>query len=276
MSESVETTVVSEEQIAAPEPAINDSENTPSGPSRDREARISELIGAIKESKELQVNENLTSDENHKIDYQQMVEGLSDDGQKFIGNLRRSYTQKTQELAEQRRQLESQAAELKSQREAMLKSDFHQNLRETAEQDAPIDMLDESSIEKRIEKEVARRINEMLQPMREEHAVQQRRIALQSFKSEHPDLEDYKHEIASELQNNEALNLEQAYWMVKGRSLAAQKNQQDEELQAYRTAARQAGLKVGGLNRGSRAGVPPNVKAQGAWAIYEYLHKTKK
>ena len=271
MSENVETTVESAENSAPAEAAIEN--NAPSA----REARINELVDAIKASKELQENNKLNSQDNHSVDYRQMVDELSDEGQKFVGNLRKSYTQKTQELAQQRKELAKARADLESQRKALVESQFSQEVQEAAEaEDVKVDVLDDESVAKRIEQEVARRINEMMKPMREEYSVQQRKIALQSFKSEHPDLEDYKTEIASELQSNEHINLEQAYWMVKGRKLEEQRKEQDSELKAYRHAARQAGLKVGGLNRGKKAGVPPSVKARGAWAIYEYLHNSKK
>tara|TARA_Y100001973_G_C5208218_1_gene343284 strand:+ start:3154 stop:3978 length:825 start_codon:yes stop_codon:yes gene_type:complete len=274
MSENVETNVGTEENNAAAPPAIKEA---PKNASEAREAKISELVAAMKASQEMQDNENLNSEDNHKVDYQQMVEGLSEDGQKFIGNLRRSYTKKTQELAEQRREIEQQRAQIEAQQKAMMQSDFSKQVQEAASgEDVKIDVFDEKSVEKRIEQEVARRLNEMMKPMREEHTLQQRRLALQSFKSEHPDLEDYKHDIAAELKANDHMNLEQAYWMVKGRKLADTKAKQDQELKTYRDAARQAGLKIGGLNRGSKAGVPPNVKRQGAWAIYEYLHNNKK
>ena len=271
MSENVESTVESTENTAPAEPAIK------SNASAAREAKINELVDAIKASKDLQGNERLNSQDNHSVDYKQMVDDLSEDGQKFVGNLRKSYTQKTQDLANQRRELEKERSELEAQRKALVESEFSSKIKEAAEgDDVALDLLDDESVSKRIEQEVARRINEMMKPMREEYSVQQRRLALQSFKSEHPDLEDYKTEIASELQANEHINLEQAYWMVKGRTLEEERRSQDTELKAYRTAARQAGLKVGGLNRGKKAGVPPSVKARGAWAIYEYLHNSKK
>ncbi len=266
---------------ATPEtPAAEPANNTPPEPqnrSEEREATIQGLIDAIKEERGLQEQEHLNSEENHKVDYSSMVQGLGEDGQKFVSNLRRSYTQKTQELAEQRKVLEAQAAELEAQRNALLQSDFAKGIKEKAQApDVEIDLLQEESVAKRIEQEVARRLNEMIEPMQQEYTLQQRKMALHQFKTDHPDLEDYKMDIAKELKADQNLSLEKAYWLVKGRSLSSKMETQKDELAKYREAARAAGLKVGGLSRSRNAGVPQNVRSSGAWEIYKFLQNKQK
>ena len=135
---------------------------------------------------------------------------------------------------------------------------------------------DESSVESRIEQEVAKRLEEMMRPMQNEYAVRQREAQLTQFKADHPDMMDYKHEIVEVLQQNEGMRLEQAYWLVKGQKLDAKMKQQDQELQQYKSAAREAGLKVGGLSRGRSRGVPDHVRKGSAFEIYKYLANKKK
>ena len=62
MSENVESTVESTENTAPAEPAIK------SNASAAREAKINELVDAIKASKDLQGNERLNSQDNHSVD----------------------------------------------------------------------------------------------------------------------------------------------------------------------------------------------------------------
>lgn len=104
--------------------------------------------------------------------------------------------------------LEAQAAELEAQRNALLQSDFAKGIKEKAQApDVEIDLLQEESVAKRIEQEVARRLNEMIEPMQQEYTLQQRKMALHQFKSDHPDLEDYKMDIAKELKADQNLSL---------------------------------------------------------------------
>ncbi len=85
-----------------------------------------------------------------------------------------------------------------------------------------------------------------------------------------------KKEVASILMQNEHMNLEQAYWVVKGKKLQAESKQQYEELGRYKQAARSAGLKVGGANRGSNRGVPQYVlDKDDPIAVYRWLEAKK-
>jgi hypothetical protein len=116
----------------------------------------------------------------------------------------------------------------------------------------------------------------MLKPMRHAHELQQRKFQLQAFKKEHPDLEGMKKEVAQILIDNKGMNLEQAYWVTKGKKLDQTSRQQDEELNRYKSAARSAGLKVGGTNRGTTRGVPQYVlDKDDPIAIYKWLEANK-
>ena len=116
----------------------------------------------------------------------------------------------------------------------------------------------------------------VLEPMREKQALQKRQNELRHFKSENPDLTEYKTEIVGLLKQNTHLSLEDAYWQVKGQKLAAQQKEEAAELSRYKKAAKAAGLKVGGASRGSASGIPKYVLDQDdPVAIYNWLKENK-
>lgn len=261
--------------VEQPEPDTEPAED-PKDASEEREQTFQKLIEMMEQDAELQKDESLNGDEVYKgIKYKDTLMGLDDDAKKLLSNMRSDYTRKSQDLSEQRKQLETQANELEAQRKAMLESGYLEKLAEKASQDVEINPWDEKSIEGRIEQEVAKRLEELMRPMQTEYAVQQREMQLRQFKSEHPDLESYKHEIVDTLKENQGMRLEQAYWLVKGQKLDAEMKTQARELSQYKSAAREAGLKVGGLSRRRSTGIPDNVKTGSAYDIYKFLANQK-
>ena len=202
------------------------------------------------------------------LNYNQVYEGLPEDAKKIIANLRSDYTKKTQSIAEQRKQLEAD-------RKALLESGFYDSVAKQADVSVELDPFNAGSIEAKIQQEVAKRMKEMLEPMRQEAAVNKRAIALDNFKRENPDIETYKVDIARELMKDKTLTLEKAYWMVKGQKTTELSKQTAQELAQYKKAAQDYGLKVGGANRGSGSHIPDHVKKQGSYAIYEYIKASK-
>lgn len=216
--------------------------------------------------------------ESHKgINYQQVISDLPEDAQKLIANLRSDYQRKTSNIAEQRKAIETTRADLEAQRKAMLDSDFFNDI--TAEADKELgdfNPYDDKSFESRIQKEVATRMKEMLEPMRQQQELQHQQIRLDQFKAEHPDLDGMKTDVAAVLMANKHMNLEQAYWQVKGKALANDMKNQEAELHNYKKVAREAGLKVGGASRGSVGGVPKHIiERDDPVAIYNWIRDNK-
>ena len=211
------------------------------------------------------------------VNYQEVVGALPDDAKKLVHNLRSSFTRKTQELAEDRKALAAARSALDAQRATLIESNFFKDVSEKADQKVEnFDPYDNKSVEARIRQEVAIRMKEMLEPIREANETQQRQQRLDSFKSEHPDLEGMKGDVAKVLMANEHLNLEQAYWQVKGQRLHQEQQTQSAELKQYKSAAKAAGLKVGGASRGRGTGVPQYVLDQDdPVAIYNWLKSNK-
>lgn len=214
----------------------------------------------------------------HKgINYQQVISELPEEAQKLVANLRADYQRKTSNLSEQRRAIEATRADLEAQRKALLDSDFYRDVNEAANKElGEFNPYDDKSFEERIQKEVAQRMKSMLEPMRQQQELQSQKIRLQQFKSEHPDLEDIKTDVAKVLMDNKHMNLEQAYWQVKGRILSDKMKTQEAELSSYKKVAREAGLKVGGASRGRTNGIPKHIMDQDdPAAIYNWLKENK-
>ena len=259
---------------AAPTPDSS-VEATPQESASDSAApdhRLDELLTA-------EIDEPIfSSGENYKgMNYQEVVRELPDDAKKIIANLRSSYTRKTQELAEQQKIMQQHVEEIQANRSALFNSEFNKTIEETAATDKKdVDPFNPKTIEERIQQEVAKRMQDMLKPMKQAHELQQQKHALETFKRDHPDLHDMRKDVAGVLMQNEHMNLEQAYWVVKGKKLQEESKNQEAELGRYKQAAKSAGLKVGGASRGNMRGVPQYViDKDDPIAIYRWLESNK-
>jgi uncharacterized protein (DUF2344 family) len=204
------------------------------------------------------------------VDYNKTINELPEDAKKILANLRSDYTRKTQEIARQQKELEAQ-------RQALLESDAYRSIQAKATE-APVDAdpWDPQAFNQRIEQEVAKRLADVLKPMQQEFEVQQRRQKLEKFKSDNPDLEAYKTEIVEVLKTNDNLTLEQAYYMVKGKNQTETLKRAEQELSAYKTAAKDYGLKVsvGSANTGPLK--PPASVKRDAYSVYRWLQANQK
>lgn len=202
----------------------------------------------------------------HKgIDYSKVVSSLPEEAQKLMANLRADYTRKTQELAAQRKEVESL-------QQSLMNSEFNKTIDDIAGgETVELDPYDTQSFETRIQQEVARRMQEMMKPIRQEQELNTKRQALESFKSQNPDLMDYRDEIVPLLQSNEALTLQDAYYIVKGKAQNEQLRKLQEENTARRDKMREAGLKI---NAGTKGGDRPPKGLKG-YEIYKWLQARK-
>ena len=215
-------------------------------------------------------NPNFTQEQTYKgLDYNKITSERPDDAQKLLANMRSDYTRKTQELARERKALEAQQA-------ALVNSEFAKNIKEKAEAEVAFDPFDDASVQAKIEQEVARRMQEMLNPLQKQYELQQNQMELDKFKSANPDLMTYKKDVAKLLLQNENLSLQQAYFIVKGQKQNEKSRQLEEELSSYKSQAKEYGLMIGGTSRPSKApSVPQAVKDQGAYAVYQWLAANK-
>jgi len=172
----------------------------------------------------------------------------------LMKNMQRDYTKKTQELSEQRK-------EFLREREALLRGQEALKVPDTMPE---YDPFNEATIAARIEAEVNKRLNAVLEPMKREYEVMAAEENYQSFLSEHPEFKSDK-ELRSEVQKlleaNTALDLETAYYAAKGRMSKAQAAKEAEAAKARRAADREAATRGTGL---PRKGATPTAPAPGA------------
>ena len=204
---------------------------------------------------------NLPEGEHKGIDYNKVIKDLPDDAQKMLANIRRSYTKKTQELAAQRRDLEAAQA-------ALVHEETFKKFSETADRKTELDPYDTESFNRRIEEEVSKRMRDMLAPMQEQYHLQQRKAKLDNWTAANPDYVDYKSDIVTLLKSNKALDLQSAYYIVKGKASTTQAQELKAENKRYKTAAREYGLKIGAGNTVTANKPPKGLKS---YELYNWL-----
>jgi Skp family chaperone for outer membrane proteins len=197
-------------------------------------------------------------------DYRKVLEHIPENGRKLVQNLRASYTTKTQELAEARRELEAERAQLQRDRQLMTESEFAQQVRQLAVAPLQHDAWSDEGLQERIDKRAAEMMQKMLSPLQQDLDTQRRQVALDSFKAQHPDLvsDDIRMPVARLLTERPELKLEDAYFIVKGQ---VSRQQTDAVRQIQRET-----LKKTSTGTAVRNGEPPKFKD--AWSAYQY-HK---
>ena len=182
-----------------------------------------------------------------KLSWNDALNQVPPDIRQLMRNMQKDYTKKTQELSEQRK-------EFLRERDALLKGQEALKIPDSLPE---YDPFNEASINARIEAEVNKRLNAVLEPMKREYEVMAAEDNYQSFLSEHPEFKSDKElraEVQKLLESNTALDLETAYYAAKGRMSKAQAAKAAEEQKARRAADREAATRGTGLPR--KAGTP--------------------
>jgi len=239
---------------------INATDSTAGGTDEDYELSLDELVGADYDD-----HPELKGGHKGLPDYKKILEHLPENGRKLLGNLRASYTQKTQEIADLRKQLEAERVQLERDRKLMTESEFAQHVREQAAAPLQHDAWSDEGLQERINKQAAQMMQQMLTPLQQDLEAQRRQVALDAFKGQHPDLtsDEIRMPVAKMLMERPELKLEDAYFIVKG-----QVSRQTSE--AVRTAQRET-LKKTSTGNAVRNAAPPKFKD--AWSAYQW-HKT--
>jgi hypothetical protein len=202
------------------------------------------------------------------------LEALPDAAKKTVANLRAQWTRKNQELAAKMKSLDEQA-------QALVSDATMQRLRDaqvqTGGEESSFDPFDPDSvaayIQHQVQTGVAKGIEELINPVREQTQLAQRRQQLEVWKAQNPEIEnpEVKLAVARELDANDALSLEVAFELVMARRQRDEVARLRAEREQERAAARAAGLKIGGSSRASGVSrVPEHVRRQGAAAVYQW------
>tara|TARA_R110000765_G_scaffold241619_2_gene344329 strand:- start:399 stop:1121 length:723 start_codon:yes stop_codon:yes gene_type:complete len=231
----------------------------------DADARIEALIESAKDDEILHSDEEFTG-----ISFDDQLKALPDDAKKLLANMRRDYTQKTQALASQR-------ADLAAQQKSLFESDAFKTLQEMSQREmGEFDPYNPDSVLNHIKKQVADEFSNILKPMHESQIQERKRAKLDSFMTANPDLktdQGIRSQVKDLLMSNESLDMESAYWIVKGQALTTENARHTEELGRYKSAVREAGLKVsGGTKTNARTKPPGDLNA---FEIYQWYERQK-
>lgn len=178
-----------------------------------------------------------------KLSWEDAIKSVPPDVAKLMRSMQSDYTKKTQEAAQLRK-------EALREREAMMRG-----TRNLVVEEKPLpafDPFDESSINARVEAEVKRRLQEVLAPMQQEYEVMAAEESYKDFLTANPDFESntaLRNEVQKALEANPALDLETAYWAVKGRFAHQDRAKADTKAKAEREAARKAAMTGTGVPR---------------------------
>lgn len=201
---------------------------------------------------------------------------VPEDVRKHIANIRSSYTRKTQEIAQQRRELEEAKTQMLNQRQSVLDNStikhFEQHIT-----DEEYDPYSTEGMQAEIKRQAALMLKQMMEPaqqkMQQEIEMERRTMALQQFKTQHPDLTspEMKMPIAQMLAERPELKLEDAYYIVKSKMDNARASE-NADLERTRKSNRKSTLKSTSVGRSvSPSGTP---KFRDAWSAYQW-HKSQ-
>lgn len=197
-------------------------------------------------------------EDNHKgmKPLHEWVKNVPLDVRKHLANMRSSYTRKTQELAEQRKELESAKAELFSTKERVHDNPILKQIGQYTEQEN--DIYTEDGMKAEIKRQAALMLQEMMKPAQEQIFVERRQMELQRFKSEHPDLtsDEIRLPVAQLLQERSELSLEDAYYIVKSKVEVAKAKTMQEQASRVKTERKEALSKTSTGSASSPQGAP--------------------
>ena len=234
---------------------------------------IEDLLGITEED-----YEEFQEEANHKgmKPLHEWMKHVPEDVRKPIANIRSSYTRKTQEIANQRRELEQLKNDILNQRQSVLDNSSVKQFEEHITEEE-YDPYTAEGMQKEIKRQAALMLKQMMEPaqqkMQAELEMERRTLALQQFKSEHPDLTspEMKMPIAQLLAERPELKLEDAYYIVKSK-LDNQRAREQQELESQRKANRKNSFKsVSGGKAVTPSGTP---KFRDAWEAYQW-HKAQ-
>ena len=147
---------------------VNDSTSAETAASN--EAPVS--VGAASEDYSITLEDLMNADfgedpimsQTHKglKPYNEILQHIPEDARKLVSNLRAMATQKTQEVAEQRRALEAERQNLIRERELLLNGGFQKQINELATKPIEHDPWSEEGMQQRIQQEAAKMFQQML------------------------------------------------------------------------------------------------------------------
>jgi len=198
------------------------------------------------------------------------MQHMPEDVRKHLANIRSDYTRKTQELASMRKSLEDKEREILGKNEHIVNGALAQKLKgiNTEEQ---YDLFDPEGMKSEIQRQAALMLKEMLEPAQKEIELQQRKLQLDNFKAQNPEMMDpeYKKPILELLGQRPELKLEDAFYIVKAKIGSEKVSEERSKLAQQKAARKDVALKS---SVGSRTAVSETPKFKNAVEAYNW-HK---
>ena len=199
------------------------------------------------------------------------MQHMPEDVRKHLANIRGDYTRKTQEIAEIRKSLEDKEAEMYRKNEHIMRGPLAEKLASinTEEQ---YDLFDPEGMKAEISRQAGLMLKQMLEPAQKELEVQQRRLQLESFRKENPEILDptYRTPVLELLGQRPELKLEDAFYIVKAKIGGAKATEEKSRFAEQKALRRDTALKS---SVGSRTAVAAAPKFKNAMEAYNW-HKS--
>jgi hypothetical protein len=221
--------------------------------------------------------DEFTEDANHKgmKPLHEWMQHIPEDVRKHVANIRSSYTRKTQEIAEMRKELQKEKEALHAQRQLAVNNPYLKQAQQELEKQGETqnDLYTEQGLQAEIKRQAALMMQEMMKPAQEQMQVEHRRMQLQQFKAENPELMDneYRMPVAQMLQERPELKLEDAFYIVKAKVESAKAKAERAAMEQQRSSRRKTLRKTSSGKSVTPSGTP---KFKNAWDAYQY-HKSR-
>jgi len=185
------------------------------------------------------------------------IHNVPEDVRKHLANIRGDYTRKTQELAAMRKQVEAAQRAMEAQNQAITNGSMARQLRDVDET-AEYDLFDVDGMKAEIERQAKLMLRDMMAPAQEELEVKQRRMALQQFKADNPEITDpaYRAPMIELLKNRPELKMEDAFYIVKAKVGSTKLQQERNEIAARKAERRSVVRKSSTGSRSNPSGTP--------------------
>jgi len=178
------------------------------------------------------------------------MQHMPEDVRKHLANIRGDYTRKTQEIADIRKSLEAKEAEMIRKNEHIMKGPLAEKLA-SINMEEQYDLFDPEGMKSEIQRQAGLMLKQMLEPAQKELEVQQRKLQLEDFKRENPELLDstYRTATLELLAQRPELKLEDAFYIVKAKIGSQTVDAEKAKLAEAKAARRDTALKssVGSL-----------------------------
>ncbi len=220
--------------------------------------------------------EEFTEDANHTgmNPLHEWMKHIPEDVRKHVANIRSSYTRKTQEIAQMRKELEEQQRALLQQQELAVNNPYLQQAEaELAKDQEEYDLYTPEGMQAEIRRQAAQMLQDMMKPAQQEIQMKQRKMQLEQFKSDNPELMDdaYRLPVAEMLQARPELKLEDAFYIVKAKVDSERLKSERAQVAAQRSERRETLRKTSTGTSATPSGPP---EFRDAWEAYQY-HKSQ-